>query len=332
MLRDLLYVGKAQRKGLLILALLILFALAIRWYILSSVEPSSILSAVEIKETHTAVAERALPEKVEIDSRSTRAEPSIIKESLSTFNPNTISASELSRYDLPKYVVNNFIKYRNAGAKFYNLNDVRRVYGMNDTYIEKLTPYLRFETRSQGLVHKEEVNNTSKGSNTSTRESAFKIPITTSVKDTSTYSRRFPSKKAILDHKVEINSCDTSDLMQIKGIGKYYASRILKFRDALGGFYNVSQIADTYGLKPEAFAHIKNNVIIDASVIRRLSINKLDYKGLTKHPYISPKEAKIVLRYRKKHGSFRDIESVLKSHAFATERLNALRPYLDFKQ
>lgn len=331
MFRDLLYIGKAQRKGLLILALLILLALAVRWYILSSVEPSSILSAVQIEETQTSVAENASPKKIDMDNRSSKTERSVIKESLSTFNPNTISASDLSRYHLPKFIIKNFIKYRDAGATFYNMNDVRRVYGMNDKYIEMLTPYLRFEPRGRDKVNKQ-MKSTSKGPPSIRMKSTFDKTSTVSAKDTSNYRRRFPTKKAILDHKVDINSCDTSDLMKIKGIGKYYASRILKFRDAIGGFYSMSQIADTYGLKPEAFTHIKNNVIIDATKIRRLSINKLEYKGLVKHPYIGAKEAKIVLRYRKKHGSFHDIESVIKSHAFTPEKLDAIRPYLDFKQ
>lgn len=331
MFRGLLYIGKALRKGLLILALLILLALAARWYILSSVEPSSILSAVQIQETQSAVAENASPIKVEIDNRSYSREPSVIKESLSTFDPNTISAADLSRYHLPKYVVNNFIKYRDAGATFYSLNDVRRVYGMNDTYIEKLTPYLQFEPRSKGKATSEMVDNTSEGATDRNTKSTLN-KTSTALKDTSVYKRKFPTKKSILEHKIDINSCDTSDLMKIKGIGKYYASRILKFRDALGGFHSVSQIADTYGLKPEAFIHIKNNVTIDASKIRSLSINKLEYKGLVKHPYISKKEANIVLRYRKKHGSFLNLESVQKSHAFTPEKLDAIRPYLDFKQ
>ena len=47
---------------------------------------------------------------------------------------------------------------------------------------------------------------------------------------------------------VELNSVDTTDLKKIPGIGSAFANRIVRYRDLLGGYYTVQQLAEVYGI------------------------------------------------------------------------------------
>ena len=50
---------------------------------------------------------------------------------------------------------------------------------------------------------------------------------------------------------VELNSADTTLLMQVKGIGRGYAKGIIRFRGLTGGFVSIEQLKEIYGMRPE---------------------------------------------------------------------------------
>ena len=52
---------------------------------------------------------------------------------------------------------------------------------------------------------------------------------------------------------VELNTADTTILKKVPGIGSTFARRIMKYRELLGGFYDVSQLAEVYGIDEERY-------------------------------------------------------------------------------
>ena len=54
------------------------------------------------------------------------------------------------------------------------------------------------------------------------------------------YFTRHIKKDTIID----LNHCDTTDLLYLRGIGQYTAIQILRYREQLGGFYSPSQLTD----------------------------------------------------------------------------------------
>ncbi|WP_369668949.1 ComEA family DNA-binding protein, partial [Enterococcus faecium] len=52
---------------------------------------------------------------------------------------------------------------------------------------------------------------------------------------------------------MNINTASDSDWEALPGIGKVLAARIIRFRDKLGGFKTVEEIAKTYGLSDSIF-------------------------------------------------------------------------------
>lgn len=94
-------------------------------------------------------------------------------------------------------------------------------------------------------------------------------------------------KEMPADLMIELNSADTTELMQLRGIGSVLSKRIVKFRDKMGGFYSKEQLAEVYGLSEETLAVIMPHVWADSAKIKPLKVNDLGISELKAHPYIS---------------------------------------------
>jgi competence protein ComEA len=129
--------------------------------------------------------------------------------------------------------------------------------------------------------------------------------------------------------RVDINLDSPETWQLLPGIGSGYAGRICRFRDALGGFVSPEQVAETRGLPDSVFRRILP--LLDLSQGPQLwKINLLEADSLARHPYISRKQAGILVNYRTHHGPYLDPAAVRQSRAFAPEELDKLLPYLAF--
>ena len=62
--------------------------------------------------------------------------------------------------------------------------------------------------------------------------------------------------------KVNINKATIEELMQIKGIGKKYAERIIDFRKKNGPFKTIADIIKVKGIGPKKFELIKDMITV----------------------------------------------------------------------
>ena len=83
---------------------------------------------------------------------------------------------------------------------------------------------------------------------------------------------------------IELNSADTTALKSLPGIGSVFASRIIKYRELLGGFVSISQLLEVYGLDSTRYSRIAGLVVADSAAIRKLSVNSLRFAELLRHP------------------------------------------------
>jgi competence ComEA-like helix-hairpin-helix protein len=116
----------------------------------------------------------------------------------------------------------------------------------------------------------------------------------------------------------------------LNGIGNVLARRIIKYRDALGGFYDIEQIQEVYGLNYETFSKINHQIKITPNEIKKINVNIATVESLAKHPYISNKNASVVIKYRNNHGPYKNFEDFKKVKVFSEEEFEKLRPYLDY--
>lgn len=225
------------------------------------------------------------------------------------FDPNNISSDSLKLLGIDSYAANNLIKYRNKGGRIKDRNHFYRIFGM-EKYAGRLDTLLVFndkaETNSKKSFEPKEVN-----------------------EDKSSTIKSNPISVVTLK-TIDINKSDSFELMTLKGIGIVLAKRIINYRNALGGYCDVEQLEEVFGMKPETFMDINHLIYVDKSSVRKININAITYEELEKHPYFSKKQASIVVKYRSNHDKFRSIEDFKKIKIFNDEELEKIEWYLEF--
>ena len=126
---------------------------------------------------------------------------------------------------------------------------------------------------------------------------------------------------------VELNAADSAGLEALPFIGPTLAGRIIRFRSALGGFFEVAQLSEVYGMDSLAFAVVSKRVEVDATKIHPLCADTASWASLRRHPYIGVQGARSIERYRSAHPIIRLDE--LASHPPIGDSLfSKWKPYL----
>jgi competence ComEA-like helix-hairpin-helix protein len=128
---------------------------------------------------------------------------------------------------------------------------------------------------------------------------------------------------------IDINTADSAAWVALNGIGPGYAKRIITYREKLGGFYQVDQLKEVYGLDSIWVKENKALLRVGAGVYRFLKINQVEWKDF-RHPYLPYGQSKVILAYRKQHGALKDFESLEKIQLLDLVAWRRLRPYLSF--
>jgi competence protein ComEA len=127
---------------------------------------------------------------------------------------------------------------------------------------------------------------------------------------------------------VELNAADSASLDDIRGIGPAFALRILNYRERVGGYVSTAQLMEVFGLDSLKFSEIKNQVRVDASLIRKININTATAENFKNHPYLRFKQINAIIQYRKQHGNYSNIADLSKVVVIPAETVARLAPYL----
>lgn len=130
---------------------------------------------------------------------------------------------------------------------------------------------------------------------------------------------------------VELNRCDSAALDMLPGIGPVLSARIIKYRNLLGGYADIKQLLEVYGLPPETFAKISQRVTADTTLLVKININSSDYRELVRHPYLSPAEVSTILKYRERIGRIDGWKSVTENNLVTSDKAGLLRFYLSYE-
>jgi competence protein ComEA len=212
------------------------------------------------------------------------------------FDPNTLAPDGWKRLGLNVRAIQTIEKYRTKGGRFYKAEDLRKIWGLPNGFYERVKDYIRIESIT---TQKEE-----------------KIVTTSYVK---------PEKKS---WNIEINSADAIMLEDLPGIGNKLATRIISFRDKLGGFYSVDQIRETYGLADSVFQKIKPYLHINGDV-KKMNINTATKDDLKVHPYIKWNLANAIVEYRNQHGNYKNLDELKNISVIDEVTFNKISRYLN---
>lgn len=131
-------------------------------------------------------------------------------------------------------------------------------------------------------------------------------------------------------NRLPFSEADSVTLQIVPGIGSAIASRIIKYRERLGGFHSKDQLKEVFGLKPEVIEGIWEYFDFDPGISKKIKINTVELEELSKHPYISFQEAKVLIAFKKQHGNFNSPQDLLKIKIFREEWVKKIAPYLQF--
>jgi competence ComEA-like helix-hairpin-helix protein len=286
--------NKQQRNGLILLSIISLILFLVRIIYPSFITPDKI----EIK--NLPLIEQTLDSSYQLSQD--RFSGNVTKENtalnLFVFDPNTITNQQLQQLGFNKKSAQTFLKFRDRGFVFKEKIDLKKVYGISDNFYSKLEPYIIIENKNSAA----NLNSNKSESN-----------VTASANKNQT--------------KVELNTADSLALLDINGIGPAFAKRILKYRSLLGGFVSVEQLKEVYGFTDEMFEKIKPNVTANAELIKKINLNKDDFRTVNKHPYLSYELTKTLFDWRRKTvitaTNLKDIINVDQAY-------NKLMPYISF--
>jgi DNA uptake protein ComE-like DNA-binding protein len=132
--------------------------------------------------------------------------------------------------------------------------------------------------------------------------------------------------------KLELNTADSAALVALRGIGPYYARKILDYRERLGGFVDAAQLLEIDGLDADRLAGFSEDVTVDAKKIRKIDLWHASDTVLARHPYIGAKGARSVLRYRQLYDSARwTLPDLAKERALPPENIEKLKKYIEIQ-
>ncbi|WP_432708312.1 ComEA family DNA-binding protein [Pedobacter sp.] len=223
---------------------------------------------------------------------------------LHRFDPNTTSLSGWQDLGFSLKQAQSILKYRQKGGQFRKAEDLQNMYVVSPEVYQRLRPYIAI---------------------VAPHETKVQLPY-------SEVNYRSPQHPVSVmpNPLVDINRADTSVLESIRGIGRVFARRIIKYRERIGGFHKKEQLMEVYGLDLVKFEEIKDQVLVDASVVKRLNVNSIRVEDVKNNPYIRYKQVNAIIQYREQHGNYSNFDDLKKVIILTPEVLEQLSPYISF--
>lgn len=233
---------------------------------------------------------------------------------LRSFDPNHAKIAELQSLGVPAFLARRIDNYRNKGGQFRIKSDLARIYDFPDSLFNQLEPHIELPDR----VEKKKV-----------------VPDKPGRRSDSVVRRSWKTdkmaKKTVVKLWIDLSQADTTELMKLRGIGPSFSRRIVKYRSLLGGFVAKEQLKEVYGLSDSLYMAIQDQVYVGlADSLATVNLNVADYSTLRKHPYISYKVAREIVKSRSKIGKFRSPWDLLVVQGLDSAGISRLSPYITY--
>lgn len=203
---------------------------------------------------------------------------------------NDVSFNELKQLGISSRTSALIMKFKQSGVDLKNIYYVDKIYGITLEEKKIIKDHFLFEVKS---IAKEYVRKNS--------EEIF-----------------------------ELNTCDSASLESLPKIGPALSSRIIKFRNRLGGFVDKKQLLEVYGLDTSVYNAIADRIKLDKSHLKKIHINQVSYEELAKFPYLNYKLARVIINFREQHGDFNSKDDLLKIHLMNSKIIDKIEAYIDY--
>lgn len=292
-LKSMLSLSSQERKGALLLIILIFLITAANVWLKThppkgnEAETTRLYQELEAFEQQLTLRDDSLA----MPTKSGNSEPGDFKE-MFPFDPNRVTAGEMGKLGLDDKLIRILINYRKHGGRFYEKEDMKKVYGLSANQYERLSPYIVIATSPD----------------------AGKKPFRNMV---------------ITNETVDLNRADAAKLEELPGIGPVLSNRIIRYRSLLGGFYNTRQLSEVYGMADSVVAMLQQRVHADTTALVRMNLNEARENELARHPYIGKFTARGIVSYRSQVTRINDPAELKKNGLISEEDFEKVRMYLE---
>ncbi|NQY06453.1 MAG: helix-hairpin-helix domain-containing protein [Flavobacteriaceae bacterium] len=198
------------------------------------------------------------------------------------------------------------------------------ILGMSSEEIDRLH---EFRKQNKFVNSAKEFQNVTKVSDSLLAEIKVYFKFPNWANKTTTFRKNKPFKNKL--KRTDINTATEVNLIAVYGVGDKLASRIIKFREALGGFITIDQIADVYGLSQQTQENIKQAFYVgEKPVIEKININTASEEVLSSLVYINYQLALNITEHRTLYGQFNNLEDLKNVEGFPVEKFERIKVYL----
>ncbi len=235
------------------------------------------------------------------------------------FDPNNLTAEDWKKLGLSDHLIHTILNYQDKGGRFRRREDLKKLYGLHETDYQRLFPYIRIPEQQQRFER----------FSIKSAKRSYDFPVKSRIDSFAGFRRMnlmYPVKKFSV---TDINVADSSRWAQLPGIGEKLASRIVHFREKLGGFYNIEQVGETFGLPDSTFQKIRPYLVLGAVNLTHVNLNTASKETLQAHPYIRWQIANGIIAYRLQHGGFHTVDELMQLAQVDSAKFERLKPYLE---
>lgn len=211
---------------------------------------------------------------------------------------DTASAAYLTRWGLSVRQAEVVVRYRDARGGIHTREQLRVCYVIDDDVADRMLPYIVFTPEHEAVW----------------------------VDEKPTPECELPTEQI-----VELNTADSATLVAIDGIGAKSAAEIIRYRTLLGGFHSVEQLRELNSMTESNFEKILPKIWCDSFVISKIDINFARSLELERHPYVSARALRRIVKQRQLKGGWTRIEEMIDDDILSKEEAERLAPYLRFR-
>lgn len=299
-LKTALSLNKSERNGILVLFALLLLILIIPQIVHSlrgETRNESVLFRDEVRQFMADTTNRIEKIKFEDESYDKKIKE-ISKKPLTPFifDPNKATDADWRKIGFSEKQVKVIMNFVNKGGHFYKPEDVAKIYSISESEFEQLREYIKIEGKKPD----------------------DQLAVQPADKP-------FPKKNYA---PVDINTADSASLVSLPGIGPAFASRIIKYRNKIGGFARKEQLMEVYGFDEEKFTMLESRVSIGQGVFSKINLNTATVKELQKLPYLDFYMAKAIVDRRISKGKYTNVDQVKEIPLIYDQIFEKMKPYL----
>ena len=227
--------------------------------------------------------------------------PEVSIDKVMPFDPNVLTVDDWTELGFDDRVAIRINRYISAGGHFEKASDLFKIYAIDSSLVELLSPKMIFPT------NREIVANTNPD------------PKPELTKTAPPLARK------------NINAATHEDLKTIRGIGDKLSERIINYGELIGGYHHPDQLHEVWYLHDSIIPIIHHRFTFDSSMLSVIPINTDSIHLLSKHPYLNYNQARAIVNYRIVHGDYTSPEQLKEVKILPDSTILKLMPYLSIK-